>query len=249
MFYKLISGQNIVGVATHDDFLKFQTKNAILLTCSARTAQYIMSDGVLYHADWMIPITTQRYPYTMAEVIEIDEEEYEALYEAIHSGEDVPVVPDPPEPEEPEEPDEDEITVPFLREKTIERMSAICNQVITDGLDIILSDGVRHHFSLTDEDQFELYVLSQSAKAGGTYLPYHADDEACIFFTPEDIISVAETAQAYKTYHKTYFNSLKMYINSLRSIHTLANVTYGMEIPERYQSEVYRDLTDEEKLI
>lgn len=243
MFYKLINGQNFVGIATSDDFLKYQTKNAILLTCGEGSAQYVACNDQLYHASWMAPIITEQYLYEFADVVEITQEEYDALYQAIHDGDEIPVIPDPQdEPEPPEEQDEDEITVPYLREKTIERMSATCHQIITDGFDIVLSDEKQHHFSLTEEDQLELFVLSQSAKLGETFLPYHADDESCVFFTPEDIILTASTAQAFKTYHKTYFNSLKMYIKSLRSIRTLSNVSYGMEIPEKYQSEVYKQL-------
>ena len=249
MFYKLISGQNIVGVATQDDFLKFQSKNAILLTCSARTAQYIMSDGVLYHASWMIPISTQRYTYLLADVVEIDEEEYEALYEAIHSGDEVPVTPEPVEPDVPEEPDEDEITIPFLRTKTIERMSAICNQVISDGFDVILSDGAQHHFTLSVQDQLNLITLLDLVRSGAETVPYHGDGELCTNFSAEDIMSVINTATLFKTYHETYFNSLRAYIKSLRSINTLGRVTYGMEIPEKYQSEVYKQLIAEANMI
>lgn len=249
MFYKLINGQNIVGVATQDDFLKFQTKNAILLTCGARTAQYVMSGGQLYHADWMINVSTERYQYTMADVIEIEEEEYNALYEALNDGQDIQVIPDSPEPQEPEEQDEDEITVPFLREKTIERMSTMCATVIKEGVDVVLSDGHQHHFSLTWQDQMNLSNLAMAIQAGAESLPYHADGELCAYFSAEDLMSIINTAKAFIEYHVTYFNSLKAYIESLRSINTLSRVTYGMEIPERYQSEVYRDIAGEEHLI
>ena len=49
-------------------------------------------------------------------------------------------------------------------------------------------------------------------------------------------------ANDFKTYHVAYFNSLKAYINSLRSIDKVAAISYGDVIPSKYQSEVYVEL-------
>ena len=43
-------------------------------------------------------------------------------------------------------------------------------------------------------------------------------------------------------YHTTYFNSLKHYIESLDTIDAVANIQYGVEIPETYQSDVLKYL-------
>jgi hypothetical protein len=43
-------------------------------------------------------------------------------------------------------------------------------------------------------------------------------------------------------YHTTYYNSLKNYINSLENEENIAQVTYGMDIPLEYQSEVFKNL-------
>ena len=51
-------------------------------------------------------------------------------------------------------------------------------------------------------------------------------------------------ANDFKTYHIAYFNSLKAYINSLRSIDKVAAISYGDVIPSKYQSEVYIALKD-----
>jgi predicted DNA-binding ArsR family transcriptional regulator len=44
----------------------------------------------------------------------------------------------------------------------------------------------------------------------------------------------------HKTYHTTYYNSLKNYINSLQTIEEIAAITYGIEIPDEYKSEVLK---------
>lgn len=178
--------------------------------------------------------------YVTCQYSQIDKEEFEALRAALDNQDEDPADPEPPIPSGDDPVDAH--TLEMIRQNKLAETSQACENVITHGFDIVLSDEKQHHFSLTEEDQLELFVLSQSAKLGETFLPYHADDESCVFFTPEDIILTASTAQAFKTYHKTYFNSLKMYIKSLRSIRTLSNVSYGMEIPEKYQSEVYKQL-------
>ena len=59
--------------------------------------------------------------------------------------------------------------------------------------------------------------------------------------------SIANAATNYITYHTTYFNSLKAYIKSLRSINTISKVRYGMDIPERYQSDVWKEINKDEE--
>jgi hypothetical protein len=48
----------------------------------------------------------------------------------------------------------------------------------------------------------------------------------------------------WKLYNTSYFSDLKNYINSLRSISKIDSIEYGDEIPEKYQSEVYKDIKD-----
>lgn len=117
-------------------------------------------------------------------------------------------------------------------------ISRACNQAIVSGVDIILSDGETHHFSLTEQDQSNLIALSLSVARGETAITYHADDELCVFYSAEDITTIVNNATAYITYHTTYHNSLKAYVKSLRSVNTISNVEYGMEVSEKYRSEV-----------
>ena len=48
---------------------------------------------------------------------------------------------------------------------------------------------------------------------------------------------ITETAMAFVTWHVTYFRDLRIYIRSLESKEEVEQVTYGMNIPEAYQSE------------
>ena len=78
--------------------------------------------------------------------------------------------------------------------------------------------------------------------SGETAIPYHADSEPCKFYPVDDITAILNAATSWKTYQVTYNNSLKTYINSLDEITEISAITYGMDIPVDYQSDVLRVL-------
>jgi hypothetical protein len=55
-------------------------------------------------------------------------------------------------------------------------------------------------------------------------------------------MTIINTVTELKTYHTTYYNSLKSYIQSLDTREEIGKVSYGMNIPDEYQSEVLKDL-------
>lgn len=243
-YYKLINGSTFVGVATQHDFRVFQQKHKIILACDEEQAQYVQCGETLYRANWMVPVTTNRVVYETVEVIRIDKEEYDILYEAIEKGEDIEIQPEQPTPEEDApiiDPNE-EVTVDYVKTTKIAEMNFVCNKVIENGIDVMLSDGNVYHFSLTTQDQLNLITLQSMIVAGETMIPYHADGELCRYYTVEDISVVMDAATAHKTFHVTYFNSLKVYINALTDMTEIASVQYGMDIPEEYQSDILKAL-------
>ena len=130
-----------------------------------------------------------------------------------------------------------------IKEAKIEEMSAKCNEVITNGFNVVLSDGENYHFSLTVQDQLNLITLSSiAASSDEDNIPYHADGGLCKYYSAKDIVTIVNSATAYKTYHVTYFNSLKSYISSLNDINSVLAITYGIEIPNEYQSDILKEL-------
>lgn len=241
-YYKLISGNTFVGVVTQSDFRVFQRKHNIVLACDEEQAQYVQLGDIFYRANWMVPVITDRVAYETVEVIRIDKDEYDILYEAIEKGEDVVVEPEQtPSVEDtpPVDPNE-EVTVEYVRTAKIAEMSVVCNKVIENGIDVMLSDGKIYHFSLTTQDQLNLITLQSMIAAGETMIPYHADGELCRYYAVEDITVVMDAATAHKTFHVTYFNSLKVYINALEDITAISAVQYGMNIPAEYQSDILK---------
>lgn len=243
-YYKLISGSTFVGVATQHNFRVFQHKHKIILACDEEQAQYVQLGDLFYRANWMVPVTTNSVVYEVVEVIRIDKEEYDILYEAVENGEEIEIEQEqtPPVEDAPVVDPNEEVTVEYVRTAKVAEMNATCNQVIENGVDVLLSDGNVYHFSLTTQDQLNLITLQSMIAAGETSIPYHADGELCRYYSVEDISLVMDSATAHKTFHVTYFNSLKVYINALDNITDISAVEYGVEIPEEYQSDILRAL-------
>ena len=242
-YYKLISGTNIVGIATSLDFRRFQKKHRIILICDEQSAQYVQYKDILYHDNWMLPITSDLYEYESAEVIQVDEQEYNTLKAALETEDEIVIKPETPVEEEPEYVDPNEIiTVDYVKSVKIAEMSNTCNKVITNGFDVVLRDGNSYHFSLTTQDQLNLITLSSMVANGETQIPYHADGELCRFYSAEDINIIITTATQFKTYQISYFNALKAYIESLDDMNEIGAITYGVDIPAEYQSDVLKAL-------
>lgn len=245
-YYKLIDGTNFLGIVTSQDMRRFQKKHNIILVCDESEVQYIQLGEIFYRDNWMLPVDNNDVQFQNIQIVQIDKDEYDMLYVAIESGDEVEIEPEYEEPEQPqEEVDKDnvyEATLKYIMQSKIKEMSNTCNHLITNGFDIELSDGETHHFSLTIQDQLNLITLSSLVSSGETEIPYHADGELCKFYSPVDIMSIVAKATEFKTYQVTYYNSLKAYIESLDNIEDISIIEYGVEIPTEYQSEILKGM-------
>lgn len=243
-YYKLLNDGEFIGVGTSYDLRKFQLKHSILLTSDDESAQYIQINDKLYRDDWFSPTITELLDYTTVKIIVIEKDEYDTLFEAIETGKEIEITDEESDIQEelPQIDPDEEVTIEYVKAVKSAEMSATCNKIITNGFDAILSDGENHHFSLTIQDQLNLITLSSMVAAGETVIPYHADGELCKGYSVEDITTIINTATSFKTYHVTYFNSLKVYIDSMNDINEVNNVVYGIDIPEEYQSDVLKQL-------
>lgn len=243
-YYKLINNNEFIGIATSYDLRKYQKKHNIILTSDEQFAQYIQCNDKLYRDSWFAPTTTDTIGYETVCIVSISEEEFNNLSSAIESNEEISVdnESDSITNEEPSADPVEEITIEFVMSKKIAEMSNICNRTISAGFDIKLSDNEIHHFSLTTQDQLNLITLSSLVASGETNIPYHADGELCKFYSPEDIMTITEGATSFKTYQVSYFSSLKAYIKSMNDIESISAITYGIQIPEEYMSDVLKVL-------
>ena len=241
-YYKMINDQLIVGVITTDNLRKVQPKHGIVVFAKEEDAQLAEYEGLYYRANWMRQLDYVGINYVLVKIISITEEEYNTLVEAIEThDEPIEEIIEPVVEEVPVNP-EDEVTLEYVKEAKINQMSKICHDTIVNGVDVVLDDGLSHHFSLTVEDQIKIQALALKAQTGNEPLPWHEDNKPCQFYSASDIMTLYNAMEQMQVYHTTYFNSLKMYILSLDNIEDVGAVFYGMEIPVEYQSDVLKYL-------
>lgn len=126
--------------------------------------------------------------------------------------------------------------VPTLEEikvSKIQSLSSICKQSIIDGVDVDIN-GVTEHFAYGDEDQVNIKELFDLATQTKVPLYYHADGESCKLYTVEQIVSIYATSATNKIHHITYFNQLKLYVNTLETKEEVESVNYGDELTCEY---------------
>lgn len=135
--------------------------------------------------------------------------------------------------------EDEKINIEELKLQKRQEISTMCNKIITNGIDVDLSVG-KKHFSLTTEDQLNLFGKQAQLSAGSEQFEYHADGEECIYFSKEDMTKIIESAMSFVSYHTTYCNSMYTWIASVSTKKDLDAITYGTEIPEEYQSDVLK---------
>ena len=93
------------------------------------------------------PDFPQQYGFVTCQYTEIDKDEFEILRKALDEKTD-DEIPDDISPDiSPVTPDDDEYAVNLVKTSKIAEMSHTCEAVITNGIDIVLSDNNTYHFS------------------------------------------------------------------------------------------------------
>lgn len=242
-YYKIIDNNQIIGVVSSKAFVQYIPVAECFARCNETKGEYISYSNHLYRDNWMSP-TKANIEFIQAYIVNINKDEYDTLYDAFKNNEQLviedntqrediiqPVIVDPSE----------EVTIDFIRQSKISEMSYECRKAIEAGTDVIIRGQVRH-FSMTQQDQLNFISLGTLAQTQDL-IPYHADGESCVFYTANEISQIISATTAHKIYQTTYYNALKDYINSLETIEEIAAITYGTPIPDEYQSEVLKVIT------
>ena len=132
-FYKVIIGEMVVDVGF--TFIRINTRDRPMY-CDVDDAQLVQgwNPEKLYHTDWLLPMPGETgVTYENGEVVIIQRDEYDELYELLTSGEEVPEPTPEPEPEpeptpEPEPEPEHKMTVQEMREKIAELTALVMNE-------------------------------------------------------------------------------------------------------------------------
>lgn len=130
------------------------------------------------------------------------------------------------------------------KKEKIKALNNIQQGIIEDGVTIVKDKDHEEKFSLTIQDQSSLEGLAILVEQGIERIPWHSanKDEPCKYYTNEEIKNLIAQATSFITYHVTYFRDLRRYVNSLETVEAVDAVTYGMDIPEEFQSEVLKDI-------
>lgn len=136
----------------------------------------------------------------------------------------------PPEPYVP--------TLEELRRAKKQEIAKACEQIIYAGINVTLSDGIAGHYSLTVEDQLNLFGKLSQISAGAAQLEYHADGQPCRYYTATDMQTIIQAAMWHVSYHTTYCNALNMWIAGCQTAEEVSVIFYGADVPAEYRSEV-----------
>lgn len=145
------------------------------------------------------------------------------------------------EPEETGEYEPYEPTLDELKQQKISEVSNACQQTIHNGFDVQLSSGETKHYSLKTEDQINLMGKQVQLTTSSSQFEYHADGQPCEWYSRTDMQKIVDTAFQFVSMNTTYCNSLYQYINSMTDKSKVQAIVYGIDIPEQYQSPVYKD--------
>jgi len=121
-------------------------------------------------------------------------------------------------------------------------INAACAKNIIEGITVTLSDGKVHHFELKEEDQIAMLLCANKVANGVENIPWHPNGDKtlpCVFYSNADMAIITQAAEFHISYHQTYCNSLKVWIESCQTIEETDNIFYGSDVPELYRSDVF----------
>ena len=71
---------------------------------------------------------------------------------------------------------------------------------------------------------------------------YHAINQPCRIFSRDDMVKVIKAFSQHTTYHTTYFNAAKQYINSLTDMEKINRFDYGTDVSATVKDRVIKQI-------
>ncbi len=122
-------------------------------------------------------------------------------------------------------------TIDEIRSAKLIKLSAATEAAITAGVDVTTSYGMEH-FTLDDHSQTNITNLSILVGSGAAGYLYHADGKACVMYPAADITAIVTAALQHITYHTTYFNFMRQWVERETDPEIVQGITYGDELPQ-----------------
>ena len=220
--YKVIQKGQIVDVVRNPNFVKFLPTGHTAFTDKSSAHGILGSDNKT-----VFSFNNPSVNDATVEIYEISEQEFNRLNSLLNSS------------KKPVNIDE---SVVNARETKILELSTVCKNRIVDGFSILLSDKKRYYFRLTVEDQLNLISIENQLNSGVKTFIYHATEQPCRCFSRIDMIKIINMSKRYISYHTTYFNVAKQYINSLNDIDKINMFTYGNDVSSIAEDDVIKQI-------
>lgn len=135
------------------------------------------------------------------------------------------------------------------RSAVIAKMSATCNAMIVDGVEVEMDDGTKKKFALTDQDQANISNMFDTIRMGAKKYLYHEDDGNCTWYTASEILKMYVAMNSSITYHTTYNNSIKQWIKRETNLEVLNSMTYGMELPSDLKATFDQNISEAAEIV
>ena len=225
--YKIIKNNKIIDIVQYADFIRFLSTGQVIRTSKDFAEGIVSSDNETIYS------FQPRSSYQTVSIEKITVNEFERLQGLLDSGKEVCA---------------DESVLDKARQSKIKQLSSQCKANISAGFSITLSDSKSYNFKLTAEDQLNLMSIEGQLNAGAETIIYHATDQLCRIFSRNDMLKIIKAFRRHVTYHTTYFNAAKQYINSLTDVEKIKKFSYGADVStivkDRFIKQILRNGAD-----
>ncbi len=113
----------------------------------------------------------------------------------------------------------------------LQHINDVCQKKIYAGVNVETKYGMEH-FSLSIRDQQNLSAIQMFLASGVSAYPYHADGKSCVLYSAKDLSNIIATATKHITYHTTYCNLLRVWVNRETDSEAIRNIVYGCDLPD-----------------
>jgi hypothetical protein len=211
MYYSIIYNKKIIDIVQKPTFVKVLPSGHIAFTDKASANGVVGSNAKTIYA--FEPVA--RKNTKVVTINEISESEFNRLKNLLNSNQEITA---------------DKVALEEAIQETISNLSELCHNKIINGFSVRLSDGEKHNFRLTTEDQLNLLTLESQLNSGVQTFVYHATGEPCRVFSRNEICKIINAFKQHILYHTTYFNVAKQYVASLVNIDEVKAFTYGINV-------------------
>lgn len=225
--YKVIENNKVIDVIKNPRYVRFLDRSKRSIITDYGSAQGILSSNTkeIYHLSEKEKPEGKKWKTVTLQ--KITDAEYNDLKLALSRGEKINIYSN---------------ALELSRKEKIFELSNECNKIILNGLDVQLSDEKYHHFAFSVEDQLNLMYIDIEISKGKERFLYHESGKECQFFSAEDMRLIIDAFMEHKHYHTIYFNMIREMINNMDDIDEISKIKYGMEIPNTYYLNKFKQL-------